>query len=53
MSYQVQLTPKAEKYLKSLAEKHARQIMARLEISGRSLLLAVVRKSRQTRSAIE
>ena len=31
MSYQVQLTPKAEKYLKSLAEKYARQIIARLE----------------------
>lgn len=31
MSYQVQLTPKAEKYLKSLAEKFARQIIGRLE----------------------
>ena len=34
MSYQVQLTPKAEKYLKSLPSKFARQLINKLEMLG-------------------
>ncbi|OGF98269.1 MAG: hypothetical protein A2Z86_09670 [Candidatus Glassbacteria bacterium GWA2_58_10] len=34
MSHKVELTPKAEKYLKSMPKKFARQIIGKLELLG-------------------